>query len=233
MRRAPAATAAAVALLVALAACGDGGGKGGTDSESATTGPRDDATVAKEANLRLTDFPTEWRSSPVDPATTAAATAGNRTLALCMGRPAPEDIRTAEADSDDFSAQDTRRVSSSVQLVRTEEIAKDDFAVLTGDKSLSCHKTGIDAEFARQLPASAAPQTTIERLQLPTFGDETVAFRVSATTINNNNQQVRTYIDLVFVRRGRAELSGSFLNVGTPFPTDLERTLLQRMVGRA
>ena len=222
--------AAAASLLLALAACGAGGSS--SSSTSATTGQRDDAAVAKDANLRLTDFPTEWRSTPVDAATLAAAANENRTLALCMGRPAPEDIRTAEADSDDFSAQDTRRVSSSVQLVKTEEIAKDDFAVLSGDKALSCHKAGIDAEFARQLPASAAPQTTIERLQLPTFGDETVGYRISATTVNNG-QQVRTLIDLVFVRRGRAELSGSFLNVGTPFPVDLERTLLQRMVGRA
>jgi hypothetical protein len=42
-----------------------------------------------------------------------------------------------------------------------------------------------------------------------------------------------TYLDLTFVRKGRAELSCGFINRATPFPADLERTLLQRMVGRA
>lgn len=220
-----------LALLLVLAACGGGGGEEADDDINPPAVNRDDVALVAEVNLRLADFPTEWRSTPI-PATTAdAAVAGNRALADCMGRPRPEDIRTALADSDDFSAQDTRRVSSSVQTVRTVELARDDFAALRTDQAVACHKAQIDAEFARQLPPEASPQTTLERLDVPQFAEETVAYRVTAVTLDRGGQ-VRTYIDLVFFRKDRLEASVNFLNVGSPFPAELQRTLLQRMVAR-
>jgi hypothetical protein len=148
-----------------------------------------------------------------------------------MGRPRPELIRTARADSEDFSAAETRRASSNVQVVRTVEIARDDFAALRTDKALECRKAQIDAEFRRQVP-DAVPQTTLERLDLPQFGDQSAAFRVIAVG-RVQGQEVRTYIDLAFVQKSRAELSAAFINRTAPFPADLERSLLQRMVGRA
>ena len=236
MKRAAAAVMAAV-LLVMLPACGGGGGSDSAEDDieddggSTDTSPRTDQAVAEEAVLRLSDFPTEWRSTAVPGGTAAANVESNRALADCMGRPRPEEIRTALADSEDFSAQDTRRVSSSVQVVRTVEIAEDDFTALKSDKALECHKAQIDAEFARQLPPEASPQTTLERLTMPQFGDDTVAYRVAATTLDRG-AQVRTFIDLVFFRKGRTEVSVNFLNVGVPFPGDLERTVLQRIVAR-
>ena len=235
-------TAAAAAFLVAgtLVACGGGGG-GGVDptaqAPGATTagggpGTGDQAVVAR-ANLVISDFPTEWKSTPL-PADAAAINAQNdRDFADCMGRPRPEEIRTATADSLDFSAADTRRASSSVQTVKTVDIAKDDFVALRSDRGSSCLKTQMDKEFARQLPVSGAQtKTVIEKVDLPQFGDETVAYRVTATGVVDA-QQVITVIDLVFVRKDRAQLSGAFINRTLPFPQDLEKTLLQRMVGRA
>ena len=226
-----------VALTVALALAGCGGGGGGDEVEddptlTPTSRNGDDAALAAAVNLKLADFPTEWRSAPVPAATADANVENNRALADCMGRPRPEDIRTALADSEDFSAQDNRRVASSVQVVRTDELARDDFAALRTDLALTCHKAQIDAEFARQLPPEASPQTAIERLpDFPLFAEETVAYRVTATTLERGGQ-VRRVIDLVFLRKGRLEASVNFLNVNSPFPADLQRTLLQRMVSR-
>lgn len=224
--------AAAVAGIVMLTACGGGGG-GDTaeDDATGTTAALDDQARAREANLRLSDFPMEWKSSPLPADAEQVNARNNRALAACMGRPPPEELRTAIADSNDFSAADTRRVTSSVQLVRTEEIAREDFAALEGEKSLACHLTQIESEFRRQLPA-ANPQVSMDRFEVPQFGDETVAFRVDATSLAEG-VQIRTFIDLVFIRKGRAELSVSFINRGTPFPTELRQSLLQRMVGRA
>ncbi len=224
---------ALVALLLVLTACGGGGGDDSAEDDpiTSTTGNRDDATYVADVNLRLSDFPTEWESTPVPAATSEATEAGARALAECMGRPPPEELRSAIAYSDDFSAQDTRRASSSVQLVHTADLAEADFAALRSDQALGCHKAQIDAEFARQLPPEASPQTAIERLELPQFAEETVAFRITATTLERG-AQVRRIIDLVFVRKGRAEAAANFLNVGTPFPAELQRTLLQRMVSR-
>lgn len=221
--------ALAVALTVGGAACG-GGGKG-APLDAGAKANRDDQTVARDANLAISDFPPEWKSSPVPAETSAANVESNRTLAACMQRPPPEEVRTASADSNDFSSTDTRRVSSSVQLLKAEDIAVGDFAALRSDSSLACHRAQIEAEFRRQLP-TATPQLSMDRLALPQFGDETVAFRADATS-QAQGIEVRTFIDLVFVRKGRAELSASFINRTSPFPTELQSSLLQRMVGRA
>lgn len=227
------ALAAAVALVLAVS-CGGGGGGGdggGGDDAVGTTAVRDDQAIARDINLKASDFPTEWRGTPLPPDAEAVNARNSRALAECMGRPAPEEIRTALADSEDFSAIDTRRVTSSVQVVRTEELAKGDFDALRTDRAVTCHKAQVEGEFRRQLP-DASPQVSLERLDLPRFGDETVAFRVDATSLAQG-VQVRTFIDLVFVRKGRIEISANFINRTVPFPSDLERSLLQRMVGRA
>jgi len=223
-----AASAAGAVLLLVASGCGGGSGGG---SSSRSTSAVDDQTLANRANLRLSDLPAEWKSSPVAAGSEAASEESDRAFADCMGRPRPETIRTARADSDDFSAQETRRASSNVQVVRTVEIARDDFAALRTDKALECRKAQIDAEFQRQVP-DAVPKTTIERLDLPQFGDQSVAFRVTAAGLVQG-QEILTYIDLTFVQKGRAELSGGFINRSAPFPADLEKSLLQRMVGRA
>jgi hypothetical protein len=226
--------AAAVVLTVA-AGCGGGGGGGGNSGGSSAAAPTttaaDDQALAQRANLRLSDFPPEWKSSPLAPGSAADSEASDRAYADCMGRPPPDQVRTARADSEDFSAEETRRASSNVEVVRTVDIARDDFAAQRTDKALGCRKAQIDAEFQRQVP-DAVPQTTIERIDLPQFGDQSLAFRVTAIG-QVQGQEVRTYIDLAFVQKGRAELSGGFINRSTPFPADLEKTLLQRMVGRA
>ena len=231
MRRRWHQAAAAGALALAATACGGGGGAVGSGATSPTTTTVDDHALADRANLRLSDFPTEWKASPLGTGTLEASEASDRAYADCMGRPHPDQIRTARADSEDFSAQDTRRVTSNVQVVRTAEIARDDFAALRTDKALECRKVQIDTEFQRQVP-DAVPKTTIERFDLPQFGDQSLAFRVLAVG-QVQGQEVRTYIDLAFIQKGRAELSGAFINRTSPFPADLEKTLLQRMVGRA
>jgi hypothetical protein len=222
---------AAAAALTVAAGCGGGGGGKGSGAAPPSTSATDDQALAQRANLRLFDFPTEWKSSPLAPGSVAASEASDRAFADCMNRPPPDQVRTARADSEDFSAQETRRASSNVQVVRTVDIARDDFAAQHTDKALDCRKAQIDAEFQRQVP-DAVPKTTIERLDLPQFGDQSLAFRVTAIG-QVQGQQVTTYIDLAFVQKDRAELSAGFINRSTPFPADLEKTLLQRMVGRA
>lgn len=236
VHRAACLTLAALVLAGGAAACGgsgSGSSGGGAGDPIVQTAPAGDQGVADRANLVISDFPPEWRATPL-PADAAAVNAANdRDFADCMGRPRPEEVRTANADSPDFSATDTRRVSSSAQMVKTDEIARGDFVALKSDRGSSCLKQQIDREFARQLPASGpATTTTIERLDLPQFGEETAAYRLTATGVVEA-QQVVTLIDLTFVRKGRAELSAAFINRSAPFPQDIQRSLLQRMVGRA
>jgi hypothetical protein len=201
------------------------------DNSTSPSRPTSDQGRADFANLQITDFPTEWKSTPVPADTTAANAANERTFAQCMGRPPPDEERTAVGYSPDFSAADTRRVASSVQMAKTVEIAQADFQAQRADKAVGCQKAQLESEFRRQLP-DAAPQLSLDRLDVPVFGDEAVAFRADVTSVAEG-VQVRTLIDLVFVRKGRVEMSVSFVNRTSAFPQDLQRSLLQRMVGRA
>ena len=201
------------------------------DNSTAPTKPTSDQGRADYANLQITDFPTEWKSTPVPAETTAANAANERAFAQCMGRPPPDEERTVVVYSPDFSAADTRRAAASVQLAKTVEIAQADFQAQRSDKAVACQKTQLEGEFRRQLPG-AAPQVAVERLDIPVFGDEAVAFRADVTSLAEG-VQVRTLIDMVFVRKGRTEIAASFVNRTSAFPQDLQRSLLQRMVGRA
>lgn len=219
----------AVAVLASVATgCGGGGGDG---EPAIQTSPPGDQAIADRANLVITDFPPEWHSTPLAPGTQAATLANERAFAQCMGRPPPDEDRTAVAYSPDFSSTETRRVASSAQTARTVEVAQADFEAQRGDRALGCHKAQIDGEFQRQLPNST-PQTAIERLTLPVFGDETIAFRVDVTSMAQGGQ-VRTILDLVFMRKGRTEVAVNFIERNAPFPQELQRSLLLRAVSRA
>ena len=224
-------TLAVAVLAGAAAACGGGGGGGGGSASAVQTAPAGDQAVADRATLVITDFPQEWKSTPIPPETAAVASANERAFAQCMGRPPPDQDRTAISYSADFNSTETRRVSSSASVVRTVEVAQADFAAQRGNQALTCHKQEIESEFRRQLPNSA-PQITVERLDMPVFGDESVAFRLDITS-SADVGLVRTLIDLVFMRKARTEVAVNFIERNAPFPQDLQRSLLLRAVSRA
>lgn len=221
-----------MAALTLLAACGAGADGAGDGSVTATTGRATDQERAERVNLRLADFPPEWRMTPVPPETAAAAEANGRTVAECLGRPPPEDIRDAIARSPDFSAAETRRATSSVAVMRTVEVAEADFAALRSDRGPPCHQAQVLAEFRRQRPEAAPPVVKTEPVDVPRLGDDTVAFRTTAA-FAGEGAAVRTVIDEVFVRKGRTVIAAAFVNAGSAFPAALEQTLLQRMADRA
>ncbi len=224
-------TLAVAVLAGTAAACGGGGSSGESGEPSAQTAPAGDQAVADRATLVIADFPPEWKATPVAPETSAVTVANDRAFAQCMGRPPPEQDRTAISYSADFNSTPTRRVSSSAQLVKTVEVAQADFAAQRGNQAPACHKAQIESEFRRQLPTSA-PQVAVERLDIPVFGDESVAFRLDITSTAEGGL-VRTLIDLVFMRKQRTEVAVNFIERNAPFPQDLQRSLLLRAVSRA
>lgn len=215
-----------------LAACGAGAGGAGDGSLTATTDRATDQELAERVNLRLADFPPEWRMTPIPPETAAAAEVNGRTVAECLGRPPPEDIRDAIARSPDFSAAETRRATSSVAVMRTVELAEADLAALRSDRGPPCHQAQVLSEFRRQRPETAPPVVVTRPVDVPRLGDDTVAFRTTVT-VAGGGEAVPTVIDEVFVRKGRTVMAAAFLNAGSAFPALLEHTLLQRMADRA
>lgn len=217
-------------VLVVAVGCGGGDDEGGAEpAERATSS--DEETV-QAANLRLTDFPPGWERSPA--AVRRPDSPEDVRFSECMGRPPSRENRTALADSDDFSTGRFTRANSSAQAVRTEEIAREDFAALRTERALPCLRERLDAQLASQQPAGGPPfqQQSLTRLDIPNVADETVAFRVTVSA-PSVEPGATLYIDQVFVRKGRVELSTSFVELDGPFSAELAQSLLGKVAARA
>ncbi|MDQ3979013.1 MAG: hypothetical protein M3314_05610 [Actinomycetota bacterium] len=234
-RRSPGLRAAGAALVVvalALGACGGGdSGKRDEVAPNSDFGLADDE-IAQAANFRLTDFPPGWQRSPgaVDPPDSPE----DRRFDECMGRPQASEVRTSIANSDNFATGQLSRANSAAQLVRTEQIARDDFAALRGERAVPCLAERLDAELATQTPQGGQPFTrrSLERFEVDNVADETIGFRmvVDAPSVGPSATVV---VDQVFVRKGRVEISTSFIEPERPFPAELRQSLLRKLVERA
>ena len=217
---------ALVAGLVLLVSCS--GGSGGPAQPGP---PGDDAGRARSVNLRLADFPPEWRAEPdvADPAEEAA----DRQFAACIGRPDPPTIRTAIAHSDDFRVEDQPRASSVVQLMNDAEVARADFEALRTDTAVGCMRQRLEAQLNRQIGPLGPPEAvTVDRIQVPPRGDASTGFRLSAT-YRPQGEPIALTVDFVAVRQGRVEISAAFLGLRRPFPSTLQESLLSTMAARA
>lgn len=221
----------AVALLLcaalALGSCGGGGG-GGDRSEKAD--PAKDRVKAQGLLLVAADFPAGWKSSPhtTDPETKALA----KQLAACAGAPDPDAVQTADVDGSDFSHGPGAEVSSSASYVRTRADADADLAAVRGPRFEGCARDELTKVVTKQLPTGVALQSvTLTRRTVGTYGEATEAFRVSAD-VAGQGVSLAADVDLVLLRKGRAEVTASFTDLGNPFDAALERTLLAKLGAR-
>jgi hypothetical protein len=231
-RRVAAALVALVALVVAGACGGGGGGEGGGDGGGGGALSAEDET-ARAVNMRLNDLPSGagWERLPAG--IDQEGDEADRRFADCMDRPPPETLRVAVADSDDFSTRTgINRASSTVQVMRTEDIARDDFAALATDRAVECLKARLDDQLERDEGPVPAAGTTLERIDFPPFGDDTAAFRYRADA-GQGGQTVSLVVDLVFVRKGRLEISAGFVSSGQAVPATVQREAVEKMVARA
>ncbi|MFN2502886.1 MAG: hypothetical protein ABR540_01395 [Acidimicrobiales bacterium] len=213
-------------LSLVLPACGGGGDDSGSSSTDA------DEETAQAANWRLSDFPPGWERDPA--ALRRPDSPDDLRFSACMGRPPAAELRTAIADSDNFSTGEFTRANSSAQVMRTEAIAREDLAVLLTEKALPCLRDRLQAELRGQTPPGGPPfeLLTLERSEFPHVGDDTVSFRmtVAAPAVAAGATLV---VDQVFVRKGRVEISTAFVHREQPLPGDLEESLVRKLVERA
>ena len=221
--------AAALVAVAILAACNGGNG----DDDPPARGATVDDDKAQAANFRLSDFPPGWEREPAP--LNPPDNADDRRFSECMGRPPAVDLRTAIADSDNFSTGDFTRANSSAQVMRTEEIARDDIAALKSEKAIPCLRERLNAELATQSPPGSPPfeLRSLDRMDVPAdLGDDAVGFRATVTAPPRGAGAVLV-IDQVFVKKGNMEVSTSFIEPERPFAADLEETLLRKLVERA
>ena len=213
--------------LVALTACG-GGGAGGSSSAG---DPSTDKATADRVVLKQADFPLGWKATPHQSSPDDAAS--KKRFFECIGSSDPTPNETADVRSPDFSQGQATQAASEMQFMRTSTGAVDALTALQGGKTVDCIKALIQEGAQKQLPAgTAVTDLTAAQLKFPTLKDGAAAVRV-AFTIQTGGVNVPIYADAIYFRSGRAIVSLTTVNGGSPMDSKLEEDLAQKMASRA
>ena len=217
-------------LLSTLAGCGDGGGAAPEDTSTTAASPaQDDAVRARRLVVRITDLPAGWTSRPHQ--RTPEDEQVERELRACLGG-GQIPTRTAEADSDDFANAGSQVTSRAVVAPTVEQARREHDRAATPEFS-RCLTEVFRRRFQRSPPEGAALQDLrADRLSVPPVADGLVAHRLTITLSAPQGNAV-FYADLFVMRSERTSVSVNFVNPGSPFPADVERSVMDRLANRA
>jgi hypothetical protein len=222
-------------MIVAAGAAGCGGSSSSTSSSAPWTRARANAFAAA-VNLTAADVP---GFTPSPQRETAADRQNVAQLASCAGAVDPS-RRIVDVRSDDFSrgsGLQVQQVNSSVDVLPSATLAKQDFTRFTAASARGCIATYAAHALAT---ATATTSSSVKfgtpsiRALTPLGGTGTNSFgyrfviplRAAGATIN-------VYIDLLFHRAGPAEVAFNDSAIGTPFPPADQQRLFSLLVTRA
>jgi len=240
---------ACASITVLLAGCGgdaDSPGGGSTIPVSTTvTGP---STSASAQGATTT-------TAPVDPAKAALATA-----AILRAADLPADFKEQLPEDDldqdvTFQALTTclgvstrglgsaasptyvrgiaTQVASTVEYIAMPSVQAMAMAFGGSEKLASCSKEAFTADLKRNAPEGATVGAVeVVPLDFPQLGQLTSASRTTTTLQLPGGPSIPITQDLVIVFKGEAVSRLTFLNPGAPFPSDLQRTLVEKVVSR-
>lgn len=228
--------AAMAVVLVVAAGCSDSGdgaepgaaGASTTTTEAEVVDPVADAARAEEIVLKLTDLPEGWTAAPEPEGGGEEEQRLEDSFARCLGVEPPPD--QPSAGSPEFLGGTLTQVSATVEMAPSVEVAETEFANLKRPRFHECVQQQFD-ESQADSGLDFAPSRAQE-LDFPDLGDGTVATRIT-TLLTSEGQQITIYADIVFVRKGRAQLTLYFLRGFQPFAPELANSLVRRMVARA
>ena len=202
------------------------GGDEATDRQS--TDP-ENAAQAEAAILRTEDLPEGWGEQPPEEGLGLEATWQD--LTSCLGVEGPEEP-LGIATSPTFLRGLATQVRSTVEYMpepQVQELA----AALAGPQFEQCAIDAFEEDAARSAPEGGVPgPVEVSPLEFPELGEQTLAWRVNVT-INLEGLEVPIFQDLVVVFDGEAVSRLMFLNPGSEFPPELQRTLVETVVDRA
>ena len=106
-------------------------------------------------------------------------------------------------------------------------------AALGGQKFQGCAKEAFGADVKRSAPDGAVPgPVAIAPLAAPPVGSKTFTSRITVT-LDLEGLKVPLFQDFVVVLDRGAVIRMLFLNPGSEFPQDLQRSLVEKVVARA
>lgn len=208
---APSTTAAAVTSSTAAAA-------------AANLGPKALAAIFQQA-----DLPAGWK--PVDPADPQLNLETVWTeLTKCLAVPATKPLGIATSPT--YIRGLATQARSTVEY--TTEAAATAFATaLAAPKVQGCLTDAFNADVKRSAPEGGVPgPVAIASHNVGAVAPKTNAYRITAE-ISLSELKVPINQDFVVIFSGGTIIRALFLNPGSEFPQDLEKSLLQKVVSRA
>jgi hypothetical protein len=245
MLRKPAISLLLVLVAVGGAACSKGaGGTVQADGTSTTaSGPAPTTTTtppperpltgrARAAVLQPGDFPDGWKAVPESDGGGLSIETVWDELTRCMG---VDDAaqREAIASSPTFSRGLATQARSTVEYT-SQSSATAMAAALDGPKFAGCAKDAFNADAKRSAPEGATPgPAAVAPLPVTTPpGPKTYSYRINVT-MNLGELQIPLFQDFLVVFNKGTVVRMLFLNPGSDFPPDLERSLVADVLARA
>lgn len=222
----------ALALLTVLLVTGCGGSsdsKSATDSAStqepsatATSDRAADRAIALESTLTLEDFPSGW---------TQADEGQEPARVQCEQIEAAKAKTTARTNPPRFSAGENTAVQNSVYLFADESTAEQAFEQVSDKSTRFCYVEAV-IQALKQRKDLEVGDTTSALLPLDPLGDQRNAARVTVPLTTAEGVDVDLVADMVFVRSDRGLSLGLFIDVVSPFDSDLREQLTATSVQR-
>lgn len=256
--RSPRVVGGLVITLLVLVGCGGGEDEDDTASEttvteaSSTTAPDDSSTTAPDSTttapagdepaaagtpeaaeaavVAISDLPTGWAARPDAEALDVEPIWQD--LLACGGVTDPSGGETARATSPTFLVDLGTQVTSTVMYFDSPERAAALAAALAGDEVLACAPdVFLAALVANNPPEFGFSDVAVAPLAFDGGGETTVAYRVTGTR-SINDLTFPFFQDLVVAFDGESVSRLLFTNPGAPFAEELQRTLVETVVGR-
>ena len=137
-------------------------------------------------------------------------------------------MRYADIKGDDFSmGSPVTQVGSEAQVLKDEATYRKDVAAIKGPKFQPCVQALLSKAITKEA-GSAPANPQVSPITVPSFGDVTVGLRMSAG-ITVQGQSLTLVLDVVLMGKNKAEVTGTFSNVGQPFDQALEMSLINKL----
>jgi hypothetical protein len=224
-----------VLFVLGFVACG--GGKSDTSSNDTTpesTAPPTTASAAGDIDLAKKvvfvqgDFPPGWTAKAADQTQTPDDKATSKELSDCVGT-SGQTANSARWKGDDFSMGQAQ-VGSEATVIKDEATYRKDIDAIKGTKVQTCVKDVFNKALAKQF-GSAPTSLDVASLDVPHHGDATVGLRMTVGA-SAQGVNITLLLDLVVMAKNRVETSATFLNVGQPFDSALQKSLVDKLGAR-
>ncbi len=183
-----------------------------------------DRRIGRDAQLRPTDFPARWTSSP-----RPAASAGARCPAI---RGAKAAVSAREA-SPEFKQGSAATADSVVYMYADTATATHWFVQLSSPGTRTCLLRALRESVGFQAAAQGASldSITARRLTIAPAGDQHAAHRF-VVRLSDRRFRGKAEADVIFVRVGRGVAGFAVNQVGGPFDRNLETKLVRSVTDR-